>query len=145
MWAWLLLLPIGIAWGFSGGVYVASLVAKGVQTEAAVLEPPLADQTARFDLAGTTLLSPVPSPTTTPQPTGPRTRSAVNMHTAPGEQTPVIGVLSAGTELNVVGRDQAARWIAVEFPPGSTLIVWLPVGEIHGLETIESLKVRPES
>ncbi len=46
-----------------------------------------------------------------------RTRQALDVRIGPGDVFAVIGVLSRGVALDVVGRDEAAAWLAIRFPP----------------------------
>ena len=70
-----------------------------------------------------------------------RTRQALDVRVGPGEVFAVIGVLSRGEALDVVGRDEAAAWLAIRFPPGSAGRGWVPVDAVDGLSGVDGLVV----
>lgn len=70
-----------------------------------------------------------------------RTRQALDVRIGPGDVFAVIGVLSRGVALDVVGRDEAAAWLAIRFPPGSAGRGWVPVDAVDGLSGVDGLVV----
>ncbi len=88
--------------------------------------------------------SPQPTASATPAPTVrplPRTKAAQDVRLGPGESFAIIGTLSRGDEVEIVGRDDSTQWVAVRFPPGSTGRGWLPVSGLEGLTGLGSFAV----
>ena len=86
--------------------------------------------------------TPLPSATLTPTPEAKvRTGTALDVRLGPGEAFAVIGLLPGGETLEVVGRDAAAEWLAIRFPPGSAGRGWVPVDGVVGLTRVEALAV----
>ncbi|HEX5367936.1 MAG TPA: hypothetical protein VFY10_00830 [Dehalococcoidia bacterium] len=66
-------------------------------------------------------------------PLPPRTLAASSMYDGPGTDSRIVGLLPNGASLQVVGRDQSGRWLAVAFPPGSSYIAWLQASQVSGM------------
>jgi hypothetical protein len=92
-------------------------------------------------VAGATA-QPTPEPTPTPR-LGPRTAGVVNLYMGPSEDYDVVGLLPAGADLEIVGRDTSGEWIAISVSPGSPFYGWMPVSKARGLPQLDSLKVAP--
>ena len=76
-------------------------------------------------------------------PLGPHAASAVSLHIGPSENYVVLGTLQAGAALEVVGRDETGEWLAVVFPPNSTLRAWLPASQALGVVGVDDLPIEP--
>jgi uncharacterized protein YgiM (DUF1202 family) len=76
-------------------------------------------------------------------PLGPRVASTASLHLGPGAEYAVLGTLQAGAHLEVVGRDESAEWLAIVFPPNSTLRAWLPASQALGMPEVEDLPIEP--
>jgi hypothetical protein len=76
-------------------------------------------------------------------PRGPRVRSTAQLHLGPGELYLVIGTLQAEAALDIVGRDESGDWLAIVFPPNSTLRAWLPVSQASGIRDVKELPIEP--
>jgi hypothetical protein len=76
-------------------------------------------------------------------PLGPRVASTASLHLGPGAEYAVLGTLQAGAHLEVVGRDESAEWLAIVFPPNSTLRAWLPASQALGVPDVEGLPIEP--
>jgi len=78
--------------------------------------------------------------TPTPEPK-PRTKIALDVRLGPGTAFAVVGTIARGGEVEPVGRDNAAGWVAIRFPPGSSARGWVPASEVENLENVERLAV----
>ncbi len=88
--------------------------------------------------------SPEATSTTVPVPTAislPRTTAAQDVRIGPGEGFAIIGIISRGDTVEIVGRDETTQWVAVRFPPGSTGLGWLPVSGLDGVSGLGSFAV----
>lgn len=88
--------------------------------------------------------SPEATQTSVPVPTAsslPQTTVAQNVRLGPGEGFAIIGILSRGDAVEIVGRDESTQWVAVRFPPGSTGLGWLPVSVLEGVSGLGSFAV----
>ena len=62
----------------------------------------------------------------------PRTRSELDVRLGPGLAFAVVGVMARGDPVEIVGRDADSEWVAVQFPPGSAGLGWLPAAALVG-------------
>jgi hypothetical protein len=76
-------------------------------------------------------------------PQGPTTARPVSLRLGPGDQYVLIGTMQAGALVDVVGRDETGEWLAVVFPPNSTLRAWLSAGEVLGVTNPQALPLEP--
>jgi hypothetical protein len=76
-------------------------------------------------------------------PLPPRTTATVHLHLGPDDRYAIIGTLQAGALVEVAGRDGTSEWLAIVFPPGSTLRAWLPAAMIEGVASVEALPEEP--
>jgi hypothetical protein len=76
-------------------------------------------------------------------PQGPTTAGPVSLRLGPGDQYVLIGTLQAGALVDVVGRDETGEWLAVVFPPNSTLRAWLTADDVLGVTNREALPLEP--
>jgi hypothetical protein len=103
----------------------------------------------RSDVSGTrdsqafvipTLPPPPPGVTATPD-ARPRTKTVQDVRVGPGFAFAIVGTLSRGEAVEVVGRDAAAGWVAIRFPAGSPGRGWVPVTELEGVSGLDQLAV----
>jgi hypothetical protein len=73
----------------------------------------------------------------------PRANAAINVHIGPNENYVIVGVLPRGATLDIIGRDASSQWIAIAFPPNSTMTAWIPASGASGLASPGSLKEVP--
>jgi hypothetical protein len=92
------------------------------------------------------------APTTTPLPTATelpptvtptpipvvRTLSTLQVRIGPDDGYAVLGTLSSGSKVELQGRDDAAKWVAIEFPPGSSARGWIPIDQVSGLTFVQA-------
>lgn len=76
-----------------------------------------------------------------PEPTGPSALTTLDVRVGPGEGYVVVGLLPRGARLDVVGRDETARWLAIVFTPGSAFHGWVPVSRVEGIVNVAALQV----
>lgn len=74
---------------------------------------------------------------------GPAVKDVSRVHVGPSEFYMVVGTVAPGAQLRVVGRDESGEWLAVIFPPNSTLRAWLPADKVEGVRDIEALELEP--
>jgi uncharacterized protein YgiM (DUF1202 family) len=74
---------------------------------------------------------------------GPRATEMVSLHMGPNENYVVVGTVTAGGKLEVVGRDESGEWIAVAFPPNSSLRGWVQADRVTGIFNLKGLPVEP--
>lgn len=137
--AWIACVSLAIVAGLTGGAILAASLA-GTPDALGTPSVAIGSGSAASDGLWNIRVAhqPAPSP-----PQGPRTAGTVELRTGPGKRYQVVGTLPDGATLAVVGRDQDAEWIAVEFPAGSSLVAWIAVGAVIGLADPEMLTVRP--
>jgi uncharacterized protein YraI len=73
----------------------------------------------------------------------PRARRTLDVRIGPSENYAIVGLIPTEGSLQVVGRNEAADWIAIVFTPGSTFYGWVPVAGVSGLEDVRRLPVIP--
>ena len=125
-----------VGFGFGTFVGVALAVAAFALAEDSPATPP----------ANLVFVSPSPQATSTPEPTPverivTRTTATQNVRLGPGEGFAIIGIISSGDAVEIVGRDDATEWVAFRFPPGSTGLGWLPVSGIDSASGLSSFAV----
>ena len=76
-------------------------------------------------------------------PLGPHVQSTAQVHLGPDDLYVVLGTLQAGAPLDIVGRDESGEWLAIVFPPNSTLRAWLPVSQASGAFDVDDLPIEP--
>lgn len=74
-----------------------------------------------------------PSLPTATLPSGPRTEAAQQVRAGPGLTHPILGTLGGNQTVFVVGRNARSEWIAIQFPPGSGALGWLPISGVLGI------------
>ncbi|TFH33624.1 MAG: SH3 domain-containing protein [Anaerolineales bacterium] len=90
-------------------------------------------------------LTPVPSPTFTPTPTVEtpplaHLTSNANCRSGPGTVYPVSSSFVAGTELAIVGRNDASTWLVVKTPGGSTQC-WISITTVEAIVAVADFLV----
>jgi hypothetical protein len=87
-------------------------------------------------------------PTNTPNPLAtatpdvrPRTRTQLDVRLGPGNAFAIVGVLTRGQAVDVVGRDSTSEWLAIRFPPDSVARGWVPVSQLDGVGDLEGVTV----
>jgi uncharacterized protein YraI len=78
--------------------------------------------------------------TATPEPRV-RTKTALDVKLGPGESYAIVGTISRGEAVDVVGRDADANWVSIRFPPGSLGRGWVPVENLDGLSDATAFAV----
>jgi uncharacterized protein YraI len=73
------------------------------------------------------------------QPWAPRTKAPITLRTGPDEDYPFLASMPAGHAVEVLGRDETARWLAVQLGPGGALTGWVEAGMIDGISDVSSL------
>lgn len=71
------------------------------------------------------------------------TNKSVEVRIGPSQGYVVIGQLPRNARLQIVGRDESSRWIAIVFSPGSKLTGWIEASSIIGQIDAASLMVMP--
>jgi hypothetical protein len=98
----------------------------------AVREPPVPDAVESAAVVAT----PLPW-------TGPRATRALDLYTGPSTDYVVLGVVSKGARLEVVGISEDGEWLAVTVAPGASLYAWLPLEQVENAPDVRTLAVRP--
>ena len=73
---------------------------------------------------------------------GPRTLAPLDVRIGPGDTYAIVGVLARSQELELVGRSADSTWLAISFPPGSSLTGWLPAAQVRNVPELSTLAVR---
>ena len=71
----------------------------------------------------------------------PRSRSELDVRLGPGLAFGVVGVMARGDPVEIVGRDADSEWVAVQFPPGSAGLGWLPATALVGVAGLDTYAV----
>ena len=73
----------------------------------------------------------------------PRASMAINVHVGPSPDYVVMGVLPRGAQVQVLGRDSSGEWLAIAFPPNSTLTAWVHASVVADVGDVGRLKEVP--
>lgn len=101
-------------------------------------EPKIADNQEQ-------LLAPL-TPTPTPQvqatpDSRPRTKDGGNVYLGPGLAFAIVGTVSRGEPVEIVGRDADSQWVAIRFPPNSSARGWVAAESLDNLTSLERFTV----
>jgi len=101
-------------------------------------EPKIADNQEQ-------LLAPLTPTPTRPAPatpdSRPRTKDGGNVYLGPGLAFAIVGTVSRGEPVEVVGRDADSMWLAIRFPPNSSARGWISADSVDNLTSLERFTV----
>jgi hypothetical protein len=123
---------LGFGLGSFVGVILAVVAVLAIRGPAD--EPKIADNQEQ-------LLAPL-TPTPTPQvqvtpDARPKTKDGGNVYLGPGLAFAIVGTVSRGEPVEIVGRDADSMWVAIRFPPNSSARGWISADSLDGLTNIE--------
>lgn len=75
--------------------------------------------------------------------TGPdhRARTGLLLKLGPSDRYVTVGQVSAGSRVEVVGRNDKGDWLAINLTPGAKTYGWVPANEVAGVSNVMSLPV----
>jgi hypothetical protein len=127
---------LGFGLGSFVGVILAVVAVLAIRGPAE--EPKIADNQEQL-LAP---LTPTPTPQVQVTPDGrPRTREGGNVYLGPGLAFAIVGTVSRGEPIEIVGRDADSQWVAIRFPPNSSARGWISADTLDGLTNLERFTV----
>ena len=127
---------LGFGLGSFVGVILAVVAVLAIRGPAD--EPKIADNQEQL-LAP---LTPTPTPQVQATPDGrPRTKDGGNVYLGPGLAFAIVGTVSRGEPVEIVGRDTDATWVAIRFPPNSSARGWISADTLDGLTNLERFAV----
>jgi hypothetical protein len=87
-------------------------------------------------------LTPTPTPAVQPTPDSrPRTKDGGNVYLGPGLAFAIVGTVSRGEPVEIVGRDADATWVAIRFPPNSSARGWIAADTLDNATNLERFAV----
>jgi uncharacterized protein YraI len=127
---------LGFGLGSFVGVILAVVAVLAIRGPAD--EPKIADNQEQL-LAP---LTPTPTPQVQVTPDGrPRTKDGGNVYLGPGLAFAIVGTVSRGEPIEIVGRDAESQWVAIRFPPNSSARGWISADTVDGLTSLERFTV----
>src|SRR4051812_35923587 len=127
---------LGFGLGSFVGVILAVVAVLAIRGPAE--EPRIADNQEQL-LAP---LTPTPTPQIQATPDGrPRTKDGGNVYLGPGLAFAIVGTVSRGEPVEVVGRDSDSQWLAIRFPPNSSARGWISADTVDGLPSLDRFTV----
>ena len=127
---------LGFGLGSFVGVILAVVAVLAIRGPAE--EPKIADNQEQL-LAP---LTPTPTPQVQATPDGrPRTKDGGNVYLGPGLAFAIVGTVSRGEPIEIVGRDAEALWVAIRFPPNSSARGWISADTLDGITSLERFAV----
>jgi len=149
IWAIVGVVGLGIVGVIIGVVLLSRMLAAPQKPPAAILLP-IAQATASPTMQPAYTKPPaqppktptLPPPTLTPVPVDiPRPPAVLvvnaNVRTGPGTLYPIMTVLTAGTQIQVIGRNKAGDWLVIHFPVDR--VGWIAVNAVQGGIDIKGL------
>jgi hypothetical protein len=134
-WRWS---PLTFLFGFGAGAFVGvGLAALAFSIADDSSGKPSASAAVQVD-APLVVASGTPQPTPTALT---RTKTALDVRLGPGEGYAVVGLLARGDSVEVIGRDNDSKWLAIRFPPGSAAQGWIPVSGVESPPELSRLAV----
>jgi uncharacterized protein YraI len=89
--------------------------------------------------------TPAATPSATAAPAGTGTSAVAlqypNVHSAPATSAPVLGVLSRGTQVDVVGKSSDGAWLQIRYPSGPSGVGWVSTSLMSVSESMASIPV----
>src|SRR4051812_26832801 len=127
---------LGFGLGSFVGVILAVVAVLAIRGPAE--EPRIADNQEQ-------LLAPL-TPTPTPQiqatpDARPRTKDGGNVYLGPGLAFAIVGTVSRGEPVEIVGRDADSQWVAIRFPPNSSARGWISAESLDNLASLDRIAV----
>ncbi len=59
----------------------------------------------------------------------------------PSENYDIVGLVPRDGRLDIVGRDESAKWVAITFAPGAVFHGWVPLAQVSGIADVTVLTV----
>ncbi len=105
---------------------------------------PLPFYTATLPPTPTRQVSPTPAPSLpppTPAPVSGVTSTQVNVRSGPQTGLESLGILQAGSPVEVLGRDESGQWLAINFPQSPAGLGWVSAQFVEIQVEVSSLNV----